>query len=101
MIEVIKLQVIKGFNIVKAIIIAIEIVIETIILKSPPRLSVNLSICLVLRFTNLLDVNVISEGIDNMKLNLFGGVNSFFYNIHDRPSHQNYQHQSSFIGQDG
>ena len=34
-----------------------------------------------IRFTKLLDVNVLSEGIENMKVDLFGGVNSFFYNI--------------------
>lgn len=52
------------------------------VLVTPPRFNTSIEI----RFTNRLDVNVVSEGIDNMKLNLFGGVNSFFYNIQQNTS---------------
>lgn len=44
---------------------------------SGPRFNTAIEI----RFKNLLDVNVVTNGIENMKTNLFGGVNAFFYNI--------------------
>jgi len=52
------------------------------VLVTQPRFNTYIEI----RFTKLLDVNVLSEGIENMKVDLFGGVNSFFYNIEKNTS---------------